>query len=544
MAGGDVLLARGEAALERGDWSAARQVFADALGRSDTPDAHYGMARALEWAGDFEGAIRCYEQAFRGCRAQGRARLAALIAGRELSFLHAAVRGNGAAAEGWLARARSLVGSDDCVERGWVALAAAAGTDVAHEVAAAAEEAAGVARRWDDPDLHFCALAYRGAGLVLRGQVPEGMRCVDEAAVAAGNGEVRDHLVIGEIYCKMLLCCELALDVHRAQQWLAVADAAGRASNDLWVSAICLMHHGGVLIAAGRWAEAEAELTTALGLYDRGMRALRAGAALRLADLRVRQGRLEEAAGLLAGSEFDGAAVLPLARLHLLRGEPESAAAVLRRCLAGATVLHAPAIALLAQLQADAGRIHDAERLHGRLRGLAAASGLLHAQALAELVAGVLARTTGGAPALPPLEAALVGFSRAGLPWEAAGARLAVARELRDEAPDLARAEGRTALRTFQELGAARSADEAAALLRSLGARPGPSPRSGGELTTRERDVLRLVAEGLSNAEIARRLFLSKRTVEHHVGAILAKSGAGTRAELLARIVRHGSAGL
>ena len=65
--------------------------------------------------------------------------------------------------------------------------------------------------------------------LVLRGRVAEGMRRVDEAAVAAISGEVRDHLVVGEIYCKMLLCCELTLDVRRAQQWLRTADSAAAA---------------------------------------------------------------------------------------------------------------------------------------------------------------------------------------------------------------------------------------------------------------------------------------------------------------------------
>ena len=78
-------------------------------------------------------------------------------------------------------------------------------------------------------------------------------------------------------------------------------------------------------------------------------------------------------------------------------------------------------------------------------------------------------------------------------------------------------------------------------LLRSLGARAPavPSPRTPGGLTQRERVVLRLVVEGLSNQQIADQLFLSKRTVEHHVGHILAKLGVATRAELLAYAVAH-----
>lgn len=540
-AGEPAPLADGEAALERGDWSVARSAFWRAVAREETADACYGLARALEWAGDFVAAIHWYERAYAGYRARGEMRRPALIAGRELSFLHAAVHGNAAAAAGWLARARSLADeAGDCLEEGWVQLAEALAASDAGEVEAHARTAARVARRFGDADLWFCATGYRGMALVLRGRVADGMRCVDEAAVAATNGEVRDHLVAGEIYCTMLLCCELALDIRRAEEWLAVADAAGRASNDLWVSGMCLMHHGGVLVAAGRWPEAEEALTTALRIHDTGMRALRSGAAVRLADLRVRQGRLEEGAELLSGSEFDGQAILPLARIHLARGEQEMAAAVLRRSLDGATVLQAPALALLAEVQAGCGRLEEAERVEQRLRALAAESGLPHVCAFAEQVVGVVARPDGATAVLPHLEAALVGFARAGLPWEAARARLAIAREVAGTVPEVAVAEGRAALGVFRRLGARRDADEAAGMLRALGAHAGAPPQAGGRLTAREREVLGLVAEGLSNQGIAARLYLSKRTVEHHVGSILAKLGVTTRAELLAHVARHG----
>jgi DNA-binding CsgD family transcriptional regulator/tetratricopeptide (TPR) repeat protein len=540
-AGVPALLSDGEAALERGDWSTARSAFSGAVALDDTPDACHGLARALEWAGDFEAAIHWYERAYAGYRARGETRRPALIAGRELAFLHAAVRGNEAAAGGWLARARSLAAeAGNCPEVGWVRLAEALVADDPDQVDAHARAAARIARRLGDEDLWFCALAYRGLGLVLGGRIPEGMRCVDEAAVAATNGEVRDHLVIGEIFCKMLLCCEVALDVRRAEQWLAVGDAAGRASHDLWVSAICLTHHGGVLIAAGRWPEAEEELTTALRIHETGMRALRSEVCVRLADLRVRQGRTAEAVELLAGNEFDVHAVLPLARTHLARGEREMAVAVLRRSLDGGTVVQVPGLALLAEVQADCGRPAEAEAVRDRLRALATVNRLPHVAAFAEQVAAVVARPEGRTSVLPHLEAALVGFARAGLPWEAARARLAIAHEVCGTAPEVAVAEARAALDVLRGLGARRDADEAAELLRGLGTRTGAGPRAGGALTEREQQVLHLVVEGLSNQEIATRLFLSKRTVEHHVGSILARLGVATRAEAMARVARSG----
>lgn len=541
---GLALLAEGEAALARGDWASARSVFAEALAQEDSPDACHGLARAAEWAGDYATAVRMYERAFAGLRARGETRLPALIAGRELAFLYAAVYGNMAAADGWLARARTLAdAAGDCPELGWVELAEALGTEDPEAVEAHARAATAVAGRFGDADLHFCALSYRGTGLVLGGRVSEGMRRVDEAAVAAMSGEVRDHLVVGEIYCKVLLCCELALDVHRAQDWMAVADTAGRNSNDLWVSAICRMYYGGVLIAAGRWAEADEMLASSLQLYDAGMRAMRSGAAVRLADLRVRQGRLEEAAALLVGSEFDVRAVLPQARLHLGRGEPELATAVLRRSLgrAGPSVPHAAAWGLLGELEAGAGRPADARVAADGLAALAVDTGLAHVRAHAELVAGV-ACWSAEERALPHLEAALAAFASAGLPWEVGRTRLLIARLLAGQSREVAVAEARAAVRTFRQLGAAPDADRAAAFLRSLGAAEGRASRESGPLTHREGEVLRLVVEGLSNQEIAGRLFLSKRTVEHHVGSILAKLGARTRAEAQAMVLRSGSA--
>jgi DNA-binding CsgD family transcriptional regulator/thioredoxin-like negative regulator of GroEL len=539
------LIGAARAALARGDWQDARAAFRAALAHADTPEACLGLARAEEWAGDFDAAVRLYERAFAGYRARGEIRLPALIAGRELSFLHAAVFGNLAVASGWLGRARSLADeAGECAEAGWVELAEALATDDPDEIDAHAWVATQIARRERDVDLEFCALGYRGMSLVLRGRVAEGMRRVDEAAVAATTGEVRDHLVVGEIYCKMLLCCELTLDVRRAQQWLRTADASGRRSNDLWVSAICRMHYGGIMTAAGRWREAEEALSTSLRLYDDGMRAMRSGAAVRLADLRVRQGRWAEASVLLAGNESDAQAVLPLARLFRAQGDADRAAAVLRRSLGSTrtTVLHGGTLAQLTEAHAAAGRLDDARATHDRLTELAAGCGLPYVDALAAQSAGVLAVASGG-DGLSCYETALTEFLRAGLPWEAAHCRLAIARLLGSGAPGLAVDEARAALDVFRELGARHDADEAAAQLRSLGVRTSgiPVPRTSGTLTSREREVLDLLVEGLSNQQIAERLFLSKRTVEHHVGSIYTKLSVSTRAEALAHAVRHGT---
>jgi DNA-binding NarL/FixJ family response regulator len=101
-------------------------------------------------------------------------------------------------------------------------------------------------------------------------------------------------------------------------------------------------------------------------------------------------------------------------------------------------------------------------------------------------------------------------------------------------------AEARAALAAFEALGAERLADEAAASLRALGVKAARTgPKGIGLLTRREREVLALLGEGLSNRELAERLFITRKTVEHHVASILAKLELSGRAEAAAYAVRH-----
>ena len=424
--------------------------------------------------------------------------------------------------------------SGDCRERGWVELARVLATDDLGEKERHIAAAMDIARRFGDTDLEFDALAYAGVCLVERGRIAEGMRMLDEAAAAAQGGEVQAFTAVGEIYCKMLLACELVLDVRRAEQWTDAANLLARRSNVAWASAICRMYHGGILTAAGRWTEADETLSASVGTYDRGYRALRSGAIVRLADLRVRQGRFEEAEQLLTGHEHDGYAVRPLARLHLARGEVEFAATLLRRHLdqAGDGVLHAPALALLAEAEVAAGRTAEARVLGERLAAIAEETRTPFVRAFAEFVAGIV--TLGDEGAASHLESALAGFAAAGLPLEEARTRLELARILSTGKPDVAVAEAGTALTIFDRLGAVPDADAAAALLRSLGAGGRTGPKAVGLLSRREQEVLKLLGLGLSNPEIAARLYISRKTAAHHVSNVLAKLGLRNRAEAAA----------
>lgn len=245
---------------------------------------------------------------------------------------------------------------------------------------------------------------------------------------------------------------------------------------------------------------------------------------------------------MLEGCEEHPLALVPVARLRLLRGEPATAAAMLERrleALAADAPGSAPLLPLLVEVRLAQGDADGAAAAAERLVGLADHLRRDNLRALGQLVSAdvALARSERRAPA--HLEAALDLFAALGMPFEQAEARLRLAKIFVQERRELAVEEARHALKAFERLGAARKADEAASLLRSLGAPGRSAARQEGELTGREREVLALLAEGLSNAEIAGRLVISEKTAGHHVGHIFRKLGLRNRAEATAYALRE-----
>jgi DNA-binding CsgD family transcriptional regulator len=173
-----------------------------------------------------------------------------------------------------------------------------------------------------------------------------------------------------------------------------------------------------------------------------------------------------------------------------------------------------------------------------QLVALAASAGTRE-KAAADLASGVLGARLGEGKARAQLTRALELYASLELPLEAARCRLELARALAPDSPDAAAYEGRLALETFERLGATRDSDAAAELMRGLGKGGRTWPKGRGSLTKRETEVLALLAEGLSNAEIAERLFISVRTAEHHVANILGKLELRSRGEAAAYAVRE-----
>lgn len=537
------LIDEGRAALARCDWARAQVSFEAALERDQTPDGLDGLGQALYWQGRYPQALEHRERAYALYRQRGEPRRAAFVA-VQLAQLHGLLYGNGAAVSGWLGHARRLLDErDECPEHGWVALFEAAIASAPADRARFAATALEVGRRFDDPALEFDALGYLGKARVETGAVQEGVQLVDEAVAAVSSGVVADPWAAGEIYCTLFHVCELTVDVRRAESWLDAVDGYVDRTGELPISGICRMHYGGVLTAAGRWAEAEHQLEASLEIYRGTYRGTAFEPLLRLADLRIRQGRLEEAERLLRGHEERAEALLPRVRLLLANGEPEVARSIMaRRLPPGGSVALAPAMALAVDVALACGAHDEAAQRAESLHEAAVGSGLASISGLAARARGRIAAAVGDLEsASDHFDAALVALGEAELPHELAATRRDIAELLADEDPEVARSEARNALESFQRIGARRDADATAQLLRRLGETGRPWPRTDGALTDRQQEVLDLLAEGLSNAQIAERLYISPRTVEHHVSNILAALDLSSRTEAAAFALRKGA---
>ena len=310
------LIDRGRAALRDGDAAGARRAFGSALAEAESGEALEGLAEALYLEREYAAAAAHYERAYAAYRRERRG-MAAGRAARAVAWITGNVFGDWAVQSGWFARAVTILeeAGEDRPERGWVLIIRAYLEPDARVREALLGDAIAVGRRFSDPDVEFEALSYLGGVYLMTGRVEQGLVLFDEALAAICAGELREVATVDSIMCGLFWACELVNDVPRADQWMRAAADLLRRRNAM--AAFCRAHYGGILTAAGRWNEAERELLQAARHFDRGMPQRRAAAMIRLADLRVRQGRLEEAAQLLAGLDRHPDAVATLAAFHL-----------------------------------------------------------------------------------------------------------------------------------------------------------------------------------------------------------------------------------
>jgi DNA-binding CsgD family transcriptional regulator/tetratricopeptide (TPR) repeat protein len=528
------LLVAGQAALAAGDWPAASAAFEASLAEGETPEALSGLGTASMWQGEMEAAVELRERAYAAfCRRPDP--LQAAVTAISLYFLFRSSLGNVAASRGWLARAERL--ADELALpplTGWVLCARAHDSDDPVAGERMARDACEAARAVGDSDLELCALSQIGIALVDQGRVAEGAALLDEAMAASLGGEGEQLQTVVYTSCNMIMACSRATQLERATQWIRASGPFIQRYGSPHLFTLCRLHHGKVLVWTGDWAAAEAELEDALHVSHSTERGLTAEVLAALAELRLAQGRVEDAAELVAPVADHPVTTGVLAALHLAREEPAAAEALLRRRLRvlGEERLESAALLeLLCTAELADGRRDAATATAERLSALASRSSCDAVVARAERALGA---ATGDAEAL---ESALERFAALEMPLEAARTQLLLSRLLEAQ-PAVAAA--RAALGTFERLGAGRDADAAAALLRSLGARPARAgPRGDDVLTRREREVLALLGEGLTNRAIADRLFISQKTAQHHVAAVRFKLDLANRAQAAAYAARH-----
>jgi LuxR family transcriptional regulator, maltose regulon positive regulatory protein len=561
--GTDDTLLRGWAALGRGDWEHAQTLFNAALEHGEDPDALEGLGWAGWWLDDAATVFDARERAYRLYRQRddrrGAARVATWLVWDYIDF-----RGEPAVANGWLQRAHRLLdGLAPTPEQGWLALVDGHEALMARKDPARARELAAqalaIGQSVGAPDVEMLARALEGLALVSEGKVANGMRLLDEASATATSGEITapgaagqtSHRLnaVGLTCCYVIFACERVRDYDRASQWCSRVKEFCQRWRFGTLFAVCRTQYAGVLLWKGAWREAEAELAAAAREITQARPGLGAGSAtVRLAELRRRQGRWEEAHRLFRDAETSPLGQLGSAELALDQGDVMRASALveryLRRFPSENQAERAAALELLV-------RISTAQRDHTRaaaalddLQRLAAAAATEPLRASAHFAAGVIAAAAGAHDrARKHFEDAVDLFEHGTAPFEKARARIELARSLAaSNRGDAARTEAQGAFETLTRLGATREADRAATLLRDLEVprRGTAGTRPNIPLTRRELDVVRLIAQGMSDKEVAARLGLSEHTVHRHVSNVLTKLDLPSRAAVVAYAARHG----
>ena len=534
-------LDRGREAYAQRSWRQAYEALveadrAEALGTEDLERvAVASYLLALE-----DDSVAFLDRAYHGHLAEGRPLRAvrcAFWAGMQL-----VTRGELGPGGGWLGRGQRLLEEQDeqAAEHGYLLIPLAFQQQAAGEWESAVEmarQATGIALRFGDRDLFALTAQLQGQFMVEQGRIAEGMRLLDESLVSAMS-DAQSPIVIGIVYCGVIIACVETYEVRRAREWTEVLSRWCRDQPELVAfTGRCLIHRAEIMQLRGDWAAALDEAQRASDRLAQGFnRPATAQAFYRQGELHRLRGESTAAERAYRAASRYGLEPQPgLALLRLAQGRAEAAAGAIRRAIAEMSERHRRAALLPASVEIalTLGDVESARGACSELEEIASAYGSVLLEATAAHARGALLLVEGDA------EAALELLRRAARAWQELDAPYEAARTqalasvaygaLGDtDGAGLALEAARDA---FAELGAAPD-------LARLDARTGEAGDDHG-LTRRELEVLRLVAAGRSNREIAAALVISEHTVARHMQNIFAKLGVSSRTAASAFAYEH-----
>jgi DNA-binding NarL/FixJ family response regulator len=532
-------LVQGREAFGRRDWATAFQRLQGAgeLGPEDT----MALATAAFLVGEADAAIRAWQHGY-----QERVRAGDGLGAVRCAFwigLVLNLRGEQAIAGGWAARAQRILETEpsDVVERGYLLIdefySHLGRGELVHAEEAGAEMVR-AGRRFGDPDLVAQGLVSMGRVAIYLGRVQEGLALLDEAMVGISAGEV-SPVFAGMVYCALIEGCQELADFSRMSSWTQALTRWCEVQPGLApFTGQCSLHRGQIHRLHGAFDDALVEFSEAQHRAETGLRQSGAAAAAvtERGDLLRIRGRLADAESAYQRSVELGFEPQPgLAMCWLARGRTEAAVTAIRRLL---TETHGPVrrsrlLPSAVEILLASGDLDEARRCAEELTGIGSAFGFAAPQAAAAHATAAVALSAGEhSEALDAARTACRLWTGIAAPYEAARARIVLAKALLaigDE--ESARAELSTAKNALVELGAAPAVSEVDQLL---------GRRLPHGLTERELEVLRLVAKGRSNPDIARDLVLSHKTVARHLSNIFSKLDVSSRTAAAAYAHEHG----
>lgn len=496
------------------------------------------LAESLFWLDRPDESIAVRGRAFRAHVAAGD-HAGAAMAAWQLFCDHALV-GELAPANGWLERARRHAGqAEGTAAAGFLAVAESDRAAMNGEPCDAlthAERAVAAGQATGHADLMAMALQAKGRALLACGRHADGMAALDEAMVAVINGELAP-LFTGWVYCNALSSCHDLADLSRALQW---SEAATKWCADLDAGrlypGICRLHVVELESLRGSWKTAAEQAQLACEELTSHDPRYAGGAYYLIGELHRMTGRLDLAEEAFTRSHQLGRLPQPgLARVRMAQGRVAAAVNALQLALDSAPagpLQRGELLMALAEARVAANDLDAAEAASAELGRVASevASDYLMALSLSTEASVLLAQGDAVTACRRAGEAA-ARFAALGMVYDEARARAvrgAAARTIGER--DTARLELSTALDAFDRLGA----EPDVRRLRTLLGEAPPSP-----LSPRETEVLRLVARGATNKQVAAELFVSEHTVARHLSNIYAKLGVVSRAAATSFAYEH-----